>query len=108
MSATPKPDRAVFLPGPQVCARYQRSDMTIHRWLNDPELNFPRPTYFGRYRYWRIDELERWEVEQARKPNGRYSRSSSYFDAEAAEEDAMRKRRAMEAKAVERDDTEAA
>jgi hypothetical protein len=54
--------------------------MTIHRWLNDPELNFPRPTYFGRYRYWRIDELEHWEAEQARNPNGRYSRAADAGD----------------------------
>jgi predicted DNA-binding transcriptional regulator AlpA len=47
--------------------------MTIHRWLNDPELNFPRPVYIGRYRYWRVEQLEAWEEEQARKPNGRYS-----------------------------------
>ena len=80
MTATPKPDNVVWLPGPQVATRYGRSDMTIHRWLNDPELNFPRPTYLGRYRYWRIDQLERWEAEQARKPNGRYSRAADADD----------------------------
>ena len=80
MTARPKPDNVVWLPGPQVATRYGRSNMTIHRWLNDPELNFPRPTYLGRYRYWRIDQLERGEAEQARKPNGRYSRAADADD----------------------------
>jgi len=76
MATTAKPDQCLYLPGAQVGARYGRSDMTIHRWLNDPELNFPRPVYIGRYRYWRIVALEAWEEEQARKPNGRYSRAA--------------------------------
>ena len=73
MAATSKLDSAVYIPGPQVCRRYQRTDMTIHRWLNDPEMNFPRPFYFGRYRYWKIEELEAWEREQAAKQSGRYA-----------------------------------
>jgi predicted DNA-binding transcriptional regulator AlpA len=50
--------------------------MTIHRWLNDPDLNFPRPVYIGRYRYWVLEELLEWEGDQARRPDGRYSRTS--------------------------------
>ena len=73
MAATSKLDNAVYIPGPQVLARYQRTDMTIWRWLNDPKMNFPRPFYFGRYRYWKIEELEAWEREQAAKQSGRYA-----------------------------------
>ena len=82
MSATPKSDNSQFLPGPLVARRYGRTSMTIHRWLNDPELAFPRPLYLGRYRYWNISELLAWEAEQARKPNGRFSRVA--FNAEEA------------------------
>ena len=73
MAVTPETDSGVYLPGPQVCRRYQRSDMTIHRWLNDPKMAFPRPYYFGRYRYWKIDELEAWERAQAARQSGRYA-----------------------------------
>ncbi|TVQ52099.1 MAG: transcriptional regulator [Rhodobacteraceae bacterium] len=44
------------------------SDMTLHRWLNNPAMNFPRPTYFGRFRFWRLDEIEAWERD---RPRGR-------------------------------------
>ncbi|SHI96245.1 hypothetical protein SAMN05444404_1100 [Ruegeria lacuscaerulensis ITI-1157] len=36
------------------------TDMTLHRWLNNPELNFPRPIYIGRRRYWREAEVVAW------------------------------------------------
>lgn len=36
------------------------SAMTLHRWLNNPELNFPKPTYIGRRRYWRETDVIAW------------------------------------------------
>lgn len=36
------------------------SAMTLHRWLNNPELNFPKPTYIGRRRYWREADVIAW------------------------------------------------
>ena len=36
------------------------SEMTLWRWLNNPELKFPRPTYIGRRRYWREADVVRW------------------------------------------------
>ena len=80
MAATSKLDNAVYIPGPQVCRRYQRTDMTIHRWLNDAEMGFPRPYYFGRYRYWKIEELEAWERAQAAKQSGRYAHRPTEAD----------------------------
>jgi len=77
MNATPKPDSAMYLPGPQVEHRYNRTGMTIHRWLSDPAMDFPRPFYFGRYRYWKISDLEDWEARQAAKPAGRFCRAES-------------------------------
>ena len=36
------------------------SDMTLWRWLNDPALNFPKPIYIARRRYWREAEVVAW------------------------------------------------
>jgi predicted DNA-binding transcriptional regulator AlpA len=60
-------DTAAYIPGPKVRARYGVTDMTIHRWLNDDVMSFPRPYYFGRFRYWLLDELEAWERLQPRR-----------------------------------------
>lgn len=37
------------------------SDMTLWRWTRDPELDFPKPAYIGRYRYWDDDELDAFD-----------------------------------------------
>lgn len=42
----------------QLCGNV--SDMTLHRWLNRPELDFPQPTYIGRRRYWREAAVIAW------------------------------------------------
>jgi len=36
------------------------SDMTLWRWLDNPELDFPRPIYIGRRRYFREAEIIDW------------------------------------------------
>ena len=41
------------------------SDMTLWRWLNDPILNFPKPIYITRRRYWRDVEVSAWLDTQA-------------------------------------------
>lgn len=59
----PKPDRN---PHRRIQAAQVRemcggiSDMTLWRWLDDAELNFPRPIYIGRRRYWREAEIIAW------------------------------------------------
>jgi predicted DNA-binding transcriptional regulator AlpA len=40
------------------------SDMSLWRWLNDPALNFPRPIYIGRRRYWKEADVIAWLEEQ--------------------------------------------
>lgn len=60
-------DAAVFLPANKVGERYGVSSMTLWRWLKEESMNFPRPIYIGRYRFWRIDELQAWEAEQTAK-----------------------------------------
>ena len=54
-----------FLTGPQVQARYQKSHVTIWRWIRDPELAFPAPIQINRLNYWRLAELEAWEAVKA-------------------------------------------
>ena len=41
------------------------SDMTIWRWLNDPALNFPKPIYIARRRYWKEADVTAWLDAQA-------------------------------------------
>jgi predicted DNA-binding transcriptional regulator AlpA len=55
----------LYLRTRQVQARYGGcSHMFIERRLaNDP--TFPRPVYFGRMRFWKLSELEKWEAAQA-------------------------------------------
>jgi len=36
------------------------SDMSLWRWLNDPALNFPKPIYISRRRYWREADVIAW------------------------------------------------
>ena len=36
------------------------SDMSLWRWLNNPALNFPKPIYIARRRYWREADLIAW------------------------------------------------
>ena len=50
-----------YLPARKVWERYGVTSMTLHRWLNDPDTEFPKPIYIGRFRYWRLDTLETWE-----------------------------------------------
>ncbi|TPE53226.1 helix-turn-helix transcriptional regulator [Amaricoccus solimangrovi] len=47
----------------QICGGI--SDMTLHRWLSDPALNFPRPVYIRKRRFWREAELLAWLEERA-------------------------------------------
>lgn len=51
-----------FLTGPQVQARYQKSHVTIWRWVRDADLSFPQPIQINRLNYWRLSDLESWEA----------------------------------------------
>lgn len=57
-----------FLPARHVWERYGVTQMSLHRWVNDPALGFPAPIYFGRFRYWRLADLLAWERS---RPRGR-------------------------------------
>lgn len=36
------------------------SAMSIWRWLNTPEMKFPKPIYIARRRYWREADILEW------------------------------------------------
>ena len=56
-----------LIPAPAVWRRYGKTDRTLDRWLQDPRLNFPRPTVIRGRRYFREAELVAWERAQAAK-----------------------------------------
>lgn len=53
-----------FLPARRVWERYGVTSMTLWRWLRDDGLDFPRPVYIGRFRYFRVEELEAWDADR--------------------------------------------
>jgi predicted DNA-binding transcriptional regulator AlpA len=60
-----------FISSAELRARYGgRSQMWIARRLADPRSGFPRPYRFGdgRFRYWKLSELEAWEQSCAAAP----------------------------------------
>lgn len=46
------------------------SDMTVWRWQHDPALDFPRPAYVQKRRYWREAEILDWIAAQADASRG--------------------------------------
>ena len=65
----PEPSAAdeIHLPARKVWERYGVTSMSLYRWLKDQEMNFPKPIYIGRFRYWRLSDLVEWERRRARK-----------------------------------------
>jgi hypothetical protein len=62
---------AVFLTANQVRARYGGiSDMTLWRWLRDPDMNFPQPTVINGRRYFDAEKQDAFDREQAAKSTG--------------------------------------
>jgi predicted DNA-binding transcriptional regulator AlpA len=53
-----------YLTARAVYERYSICDMTLSRWVSDERKDFPKPVYFGRFRYWRLAELVAWERRQ--------------------------------------------
>ncbi|SOE18584.1 AlpA family transcriptional regulator [Hoeflea halophila] len=58
MNSTP------YLTGPQVQQRFGISEMSLWRWANDDSLQFPKPMKIRGRKFYRLDEIERWEREQ--------------------------------------------
>jgi hypothetical protein len=58
----------IFVTSFQLRSRYGGvSHMGIERRLGD-DAGFPKPTKFGRLRFWRLADIEAWERSRAGKP----------------------------------------
>jgi hypothetical protein len=49
------------LPARRVCQRYDVCDRTLDRWVANPKLNFPKPMYVNKRRYFDEDELDAFD-----------------------------------------------
>lgn len=43
------------------------SDITLRRWVNDPEIGFPKPKVIGRRWFFKVGDIEAWEERQETK-----------------------------------------
>lgn len=50
----------------QICGGI--SNMSLWRWLNDPSLNFLKPIYIARRRYWREADVLAWLDDREETP----------------------------------------
>ena len=58
-------DRRV--PTAAVAARYGVTVRSVERWLERPDLNFPRPEYINGRRYWSLNRLREWDGARLRE-----------------------------------------
>jgi hypothetical protein len=54
-----------YLPAKLVRGRYKVCGKTLSRWQDDPALGFPQPIRINNNRFWRLDDLVRWERARA-------------------------------------------
>ena len=59
--------RKTYLTGPQVQSRYAVTKMTVHRWLADERLAFPKPFKINGRNYWHEAELDIWDASRERR-----------------------------------------
>jgi predicted DNA-binding transcriptional regulator AlpA len=59
--------RKSYLTGPEVQRRYSVTKMTIHRWLADPRMGFPRPRKINNRNYFDEAELDAWDATRERR-----------------------------------------
>ena len=55
-----------FIPARDVWERYGVTNMSLYRWERDAALEFPKPIYIGRFRFWRVADLVEWENSRPR------------------------------------------
>lgn len=60
LSATSVPVKT-FLTSKKVLNCYDISQMTLYRWTRDHRLNFPKPIWVNRRKYYDLAEIEAWE-----------------------------------------------
>jgi hypothetical protein len=59
----------IYLTGPQVRARYNISEMTLHRWQKDDKLGFSKPMIIRRRKLFKEEDMVQWE--RQREAGGR-------------------------------------
>lgn len=58
-----QPSPRKFITANDVCARYGKiTSMTLHRWLANPDIAFPRPVRIGKLRFWEIAALDAYDA----------------------------------------------
>jgi hypothetical protein len=67
MSSSPNVGTGLKLPTRAVCKRYDIVDRTVQRWIKNPDLGFPRPTYINGRLYFDEDALTAWDLAMAAK-----------------------------------------
>jgi predicted DNA-binding transcriptional regulator AlpA len=77
----PTPDG--FMPARSVWERFGVTSMSLHRWCADEKLEFPKPIYIGRFRFWRVADLLEWENRRPRT-GVQYGAARTRSNAEAA------------------------
>lgn len=55
-----------YLTGPQVEVRYQKSYMTIYRWVRDDRLGFPKPMNINGRLLFSVADLDAFDAQQRR------------------------------------------
>jgi hypothetical protein len=60
-------NKDILLTARQACERYSKSLRTLNRWLNDPNLGFPKPMWINDRRHFSLAELKTWERRTAGK-----------------------------------------
>ena len=54
----------IYLTGPQIKARYGCSYQTIWRWMNNAEMEFPKPLKINNRNRFALEEIEAFERRQ--------------------------------------------
>lgn len=63
-----------LISGPQFRERYGGiSEMTEYRWTHDPELNFPKPVYIRKRKYWDEAALDAFDAAQLAAASQRFA-----------------------------------
>jgi hypothetical protein len=62
--STGPPRGGLKLSAGQLIYHFGISPRTFERWLRSEELQFPRPIYILRRRYWDLTEIENWEKQR--------------------------------------------
>jgi predicted DNA-binding transcriptional regulator AlpA len=62
-------ERDVYLTAVKVRKRFgDIAPVTLYRWIEDPEIAFPKPLKVGGRRFFKLKEIEEWEEKRKGNP----------------------------------------